>query len=908
LGAKIIPFGGNVANEFSKLVAMANAVRDNIQGVKPIRDAEGRRHWRAWCTLRYRGWRSVRRLLSQTAIPACVLMPFAPELANAQDVYEPRTTFGETGILEMPSARMAPDGELSMNMSFMENTQRYNLGFQALPWLQATFRYSILQDYEPGFTLNDRSFSLKVRLSQEDNIWPEISLGIRDFIGTGIYAAEYLVATKQLWAFDITGGLGWGRLASNATFPNPLAQIFPSFETRAPSSPQGGTVGFNQFFHGPNMGLFGGIVWHSPIENLDVLAEYSSDRYIQEQKGGELRVRMPVNVGLAYRPFDSVTVTAGWLYGTSYGVVVGFQTDPMHSPSAHFGVEPPPVSQRTDKQQAEAIDVLINRDTETATLGVTRPWVSLGDSSSDEVEMLSNALTNQGGLRDFEITGKSLLINSTLRTFTSQSCEDYARITSVQRLSIDSIAITNLSDPDSRVVTCDVAKENRRDTSSTPPLVRMSQEVAPTSAQLPDSFEYAASLAASETGVLSAGDQPQLQDKIRSEGGAQMLKIDALRLTSSEAWIYYENSAYFFEAEAIGRLVRVLMLYAPPNIEVFHLISIAHGVPLRETRILRSGLERTQFADGAITRLDGGAELQPATALQDRSIEDQLWSSYPHFSWSIAPETREGLFDPQAPLQIQVLAAATGALDIFPGLTLASTLDGNIYNNFMIVPSNSVLPHVRTDAAYYVKKGSNGIADLTLAYRTVIAPNVFAELEGGYLEQMFGGIGGQILWRPDNSRFALGVDVYQVWQRDFNDLFGLRPYQVLTGHFTVYYQTPWQGINVNVHMGRYLAGDYGATFEITRRFDSGIEVGAFATFTNVPFAKYGEGSFDKGIIIRIPLESVLPFYTQSSYATDLHSLNRDGGARLNGDNSLYDETQRTSYGEISAHENQIAWP
>ena len=36
--------------------------------------------------------------------------------------------------------------------------------------------------------------------------------------------------------------------------------------------------------------------------------------------------------------------------------------------------------------------------------------------------------------------------------------------------------------------------------------------------------------------------------------------------------------------------------------------------------------------------------------------------------------------------------------------------------------------------------------------------------------------------------------------------------------------------------GRYLAGDWGATVELGRRFDSGIEVGAFATFTDVPFS------------------------------------------------------------------------
>jgi hypothetical protein len=125
---------------------------------------------------------------------------------------------------------------------------------------------------------------------------------------------------------------------------------------------------------------------------------------------------------------------------------------------------------------------------------------------------------------------------------------------------------------------------------------------------------------------------------------------------------------------------------------------------------------------------------------------------------------------------------------------------------------------------------------------------------------------------------------------------------------SVYYASPWYGLNFNIHAGRYLAGDYGATFELTRRFDSGVEIGAFATFTNVPFSKFGEGSFDKGIIIHIPFEWALPIFSQGSYDLTLRSLTRDGGQRLDNDDSLYRETLSTSYGEIVRHADEINEP
>jgi Exopolysaccharide biosynthesis protein YbjH len=215
---------------------------------------------------------------------------------------------------------------------------------------------------------------------------------------------------------------------------------------------------------------------------------------------------------------------------------------------------------------------------------------------------------------------------------------------------------------------------------------------------------------------------------------------------------------------------------------------------------------------------------------------------------------------------------------------------------------------VRSDFGLYYDKGANGISLLDATYRTRLTSDVYAEFKAGYLEDMFMGAGGQILWRPNGQRWALGVDAYQVWQRSFDRLFGVQHYNTVTGHVNIYYESPWYGLNFQLHGGRYLAGDWGGTFQISREFETGVEIGAFATFTNVPFAKFGEGSFDKGVIVRIPLEWFVPIHTQSAANLDFRPLTRDGGQRLDGDDSLYDETRRTSYGEIDRHIDDIVSP
>ena len=398
------------------------------------------------------------------------------------------------------------------------------------------------------------------------------------------------------------------------------------------------------------------------------------------------------------------------------------------------------------------------------------------------------------------------------------------------------------------------------------------------------------------------------EQAIRRDAKAQLLGIEALSIGTSELIVYYSNKRYDVEDDAAGRLVRILMADAPARIEVFYLVPVVFGQPMHEIRVLRSPLERVFATRGSIDDIPQAFALRPAP-LHDPVLAAAQRRSYPRLSWSLSPAFRQGLLDKHAPLRIDLYAKIAGSLEVLPGLFMNAQYDVSLYNSFSrATAAPSSLPHVRTDLAKYVTKGRYGFSYLDVAYRTRLAPDLFAEFKAGYLEDMFAGAGAQILWRPEGSRWVLGADLYQVWKRDYDRLFGLQNYNVLTGHVSVYYHSPWYGLQFGVHAGRYLAGDYGATFEVSRRFLTNVEVGAYATFTDVPFSKFGPGSFDKGIFIRIPLEWALPLSSQSEYRLTLSSLIRDGGQRLVGDDSLYDETRRTGFNDLMDHRSQIVVP
>ena len=847
------------------------------------------------------------RVFARLSIPAAALTALCGTAHAQDDGASPfRDTYGEVGLLEVPSARMADDGQLSLSFAALKNTTRFALGFQIFPWLEGSFRYATINHFNNNEVDFDRSFGMKIRLFQETRYTPDFSLGVRDIVGTGIYGSEYLVGTKSIGPFDVTAGLGWGRLAGNEMFDNPFAALISSFKNRPSltgTTTNQGQVDFGQFFHGPDMGLFGGVVWRTPIRNLDFIVEYSSDAYPRERASKTFVPKIPVNVGIAYRPLPGFNLTGGWLYGTSYGVIASLALDPTREAQAtHIGPAPIPVQPRSDEEQQKAVDSYVNRQRREEKLAAGGPWVGQSVQGPDaKISLVSHVNNSSGNVRDSEIDGRTLVVD--LRGGVGAAeCRRYAAMAAASPAAVESVAVVDLDGGKADPVMCPVSRPDfpRTVYARLEQMERFDDDTA--------SPAGGAATLPQPTPAPSATDTAAVENTIRNSAEQQGLRVEAVHIGAHDVTVFYSNTTYYHEADAIGRIARVLLAATPPNVEGITLVSVFYGVPQQQIQVLRAPLER-MFAQDAKTMEIADSITLRAPPLDHPLLDAGQDRSYPRFDWSVSPSFRQELFDPNEPLQVQLLVSGAATLEVLPGLNLNTTVEGNIYNNYNFArTSNSVLPHVRSDFAEYLKHGINGISSLYASYDTRLAPDVFFEAKAGYLEDMFAGGGIQALWRPEGQRWSLGFDAYEVEQRNFDRLFGLRHYHVLTGHVTLYYQSPWYNLNFAVHAGRYLARDYGATFEVTREFATGVEIGAFATFTNVPFSKFGEGSFDKGLIIRIPIEWALPFNTQSTYSLDLRPLTRDGGQRLVDDDSLYDETRRTSYGEILNHIDEIGYP
>jgi hypothetical protein len=264
-------------------------------------------------------------------------------------------------------------------------------------------------------------------------------------------------------------------------------------------------------------------------------------------------------------------------------------------------------------------------------------------------------------------------------------------------------------------------------------------------------------------------------------------------------------------------------------------------------------------------------------------------SQFPRAYWSLNPSVPVNLFDPDQPLRFDLSAIAEGGVELLPGLSVNGAIQKRIAGSLDdIEPDNdSILPRVRSDVARYLAEGDPAISRLTGDYVTKLTPDVYGRVSAGLLERMFGGISGEVLWKPANQSWGLGGEINWVKQRDYDQLFSFRDYDIVTGHARVYWDTGWHGVGAQVDAGRYLAGDWGATLTMKRRFANGWEFGGFFTLTDVPFNKFGEGSFDKGLFLTIPFNWFLPYESRSEFSTVIRPLSRDGGQRLNVANRLY---------------------
>ncbi|TCZ91400.1 YjbH domain-containing protein [Lysobacter sp. N42] len=673
------------------------------------------------------------------------------------DMEPTRSNYGVIGLMQTPTARMAEMGEAAFNYTDMEEYRRYNFTLQVLPWLEAGGFYTQIPNRlysgSEGFSgrnvLTDKGFNVKFRLWEESEYIPEISLGMRDFAGTGLFSDEYIAASKRWGPLDFTLGIGFGRLGTSDNFINPFCEVSDSYCDRTSGlSGSGGIPELDSWFTGP-AAIFGGVEYQTPFPGLRVKLEYEGNDYSRDRSGVDMTPSSPVNIGLNYRVTDYFDI--------------------------QFGVE----------------------------------------------------------------RGDIFSIGFTLRT--NLNTLSQVKITPDRVEAIESPRARSLDD------------------------VRWNYVSRMTEAQ----FAF--------SGMRVMTDSVNGEEIVRAY-------VNPLRTRDSD--------------EAVERASRVFLNELPESVDTYEFVQQESLMPVLTTRVPVEDFRayvQNEVPDRSPS--DVSEVFERDEPVMRPGDDDERWvyggpySFKPTFGF--APFLDQDFGSPETFQFYQLGVNVFGSTWLDEQTFVNGQIGINVVNNFhkynftVDAFDDLPLPRVRTYVREYM------LNDVWLNSMQITRMHQFSEsfygmAYAGIFERMYGGVGGEVMWRPLDSRLAVGLDVNWVKQRDFNGAFGFRDYSTTTGFLTGYYQMPWlEDTMLQVGAGRFLAGDTGAAIQLQKRFDSGVIVGAFANLTNVSSEEYGEGSFTKGVFISIPFDLISVLPSRERVNANWIPLSRDGGQQLQRSTALY---------------------
>lgn len=321
-----------------------------------------------------------------------------------------------------------------------------------------------------------------------------------------------------------------------------------------------------------------------------------------------------------------------------------------------------------------------------------------------------------------------------------------------------------------------------------------------------------------------------------------------------------------------------------------------------EIRFASSDLAR-QLRDEAVLMLDGDdpyATGRAVTQAEDRFLAPRrrpgAWADFGLLPFNV----RIFFNDPGAPVRYDAFSVLTYNRRLARGLFLNGSARLTLFENVSDITqaSTSLLPHVRSDIGEYRREGDRlRLNTLLLNKYALFSERVYGRLSAGYYEEMYAGGGGQVLYLPPRGDWATDIAVDWLRQRAPGDAFGFRDYSVVTGIVSAHYRFPHYGATATARAGRFLAKDEGVRLELKRRFRSGVEIGAWYTWTNekdITSPGSPDNPYrDKGLFVSIPLNSMLTADTQERANMALADYTRDVGQMVASPGDLYRAFERS---------------
>lgn len=230
--------------------------------------------------------------------------------------------WGETGLMETPTARVMDSGKYRIGFSQVDPYRYYYGTVSPLQGLEINGRVTeiIGVEYSPidprwkdYGNYKDKAFDFKYQFVREGKYWPAIALGIMDPHGSRIYSGQYLVASKQIFPFDFTIGVGNGRFGERPLPEKEFGvEIISDFSQWCSDAQIFGGIEF-----APSK-YFSFIVEYNPIQYENQTNDPAQKKYFTDS------VPSKINYGVRFKPVDWADLEVSYQRGNQIGVNLSF--------------------------------------------------------------------------------------------------------------------------------------------------------------------------------------------------------------------------------------------------------------------------------------------------------------------------------------------------------------------------------------------------------------------------------------------------------------------------------------------------------------------------------------------------------------------------------------------------------
>lgn len=391
----------------------------------------------------------------------------------------------------------------------------------------------------------------------------------------------------------------------------------------------------------------------------------------------------------------------------------------------------------------------------------------------------------------------------------------------------------------------------------------------------------------------------------------QGLNLYRLYITTDEhngraLWMKMINNRYRDERDVKRRIESVLSANTPADIDTISIVIEADGIPSYEYRFRSEDLKR--FKEGRI----GNYELETLSPMKEptappNSFEGTLLYHRTKAIWTFNIRPRlitffgsaTGKFKysagvvagPEGYLFDQLYYKIQGAYNIHSSISDIGDMD-------MLNPSQIL--NVRSDSVRYFQTNTLALEEAYIQRGFYLSKGWYGRLSTGYFEPAYAGVAAEFLYYPVGSNWGIGVEAAGVLKRRYRGLgftTKIRKFDRFDPEFVhfigyqyfldLYYDIKPLQIDFKVSLGKFLARDVGARFELGRYFRSGFRFSVWYSLTNAHDTVNGSRYRDKGVSFLIPFDFFLKKSSRTYIPYALSVWLRDTGARAATGKRLY---------------------